>query len=126
MKLLKTLIIAVCMLVCVFQAFSSGGREDKDEILVFDGKITYLEGKVYLNGDEAETGDKVANNDLIVTESDSFCEVVFNERNIIQIGPESSFRTGKRSYIEFTLEKEACQLLLTGLKKQQEKVTGCV
>ncbi len=105
MKLLKILIVIVCMLVCIFQAFSSGGEEDKDDIYIFDGRISYADGDVYLNGKEAEIGDSVNNSDLVETGTDSVCEIIFNERNIIQLGPGSLFEVGSSRKIDFSLEK---------------------
>ncbi len=38
MKLLKFLIIAVCMLVCIFEVFSFGGKEEEAPVQLFNGK----------------------------------------------------------------------------------------
>ena len=117
MKLLKTLIVLVCFLVCIFEVFSSGGKEEKTADLVFDGHISYLEGSVYINGAEAETGDSVVKGDLIETETDSLCEIVFNIRNIIRLESDSVFRIGNTMKMDFSIEKGSIAVVADKLER---------
>ena len=117
MKLIQLLIIAVCMLVCIFEAYSFGGKKEEGAVQLFNGEISYTEGTVLLNGIKAEIGDSVTNGDNIITEADSVCEVVFNERNIIQIGADSLFSIGSSSSIDFSLEKGSLAAVADKLNK---------
>jgi hypothetical protein len=49
------------------------------------GLITYLEGEVLLDGTAAETGVEVASGAAIRTGPESYCEVIFNRKNIFRI-----------------------------------------
>ena len=117
MKSLKIIIITVSIFICVFEVYSFGSREESSTVQVFDGRISYLEGTVYINGSETDTGSMVKNGDYIETDKDSLCEIVFNERNIIQIGSESIFRIGKNSNIDFSLEKGSLSAVADKLGK---------
>ena len=117
MKLLKAIIITVSVFICVFEVYSLGSREAVDSVQVFSGEVSYLEGTVHINGSIADTGYSVKNGDVIETDRDSFCEIVFNERNIIQIGPESFFRVEKSSNIDFTLQKGSLSAVADKLDK---------
>ena len=117
MKLLKAIIITVSVFICVFEGYSFGNRESISSEYLFSGNVSYVDGTVYINGEFADIGYSVKNGDVIETDKDSFCEVIFNERNIIRIGPESFFRVEKSSKIDFALEKGSLSAVADKLGK---------
>ncbi|MDX9801595.1 MAG: FecR family protein, partial [Spirochaetia bacterium] len=79
-----------------------------------EGAISFFTGEVTLNGGNASIGDKVVIGDRIETGSDSFCEVLFGEKNIFRLQDNSSLKFGGSV---FNLDKGSIALVTSRLKK---------
>ena len=117
MSLKKVIIIFVFLAVYVINSYCLGDREAASELENHFGIVTYMDGDVYLNGEETETGNTVIYGDIIETANDSFCEIIFNERNIISIHSNSVLEIGDSRSIKFSLQKGAIGVVADKLKK---------
>ncbi len=97
--------------------FGGGSSEDKTVSVPFSGKISYMTGNVLLNGSEAETGLPVNSGDVVETFEDSFCELIFNERNIIRVESGSILEIAENDFIDFSLHKGSVGVVADKLGK---------
>jgi hypothetical protein len=64
------------------------GRQARTDLLS-TGRIVYIEGNVSVDGQPGVEGLPVAAGMTIETEGDSYCEIVFAEKNVFRIGAET-------------------------------------
>lgn len=64
---------------------ASGSGDTPSVARTVNGKISYLEGEVRINGKAAKIGDLVKNSDTLETLAGSFCEVVFEDDNVFKL-----------------------------------------
>ena len=85
------------------------------------GRIVFLDGEVTVNGNPADTGDRLNGTCVLRTGKKSEVEVVFGDQNIFRLGPETvvkiDFSTAKKTV---TLDKG----LFTSVLRKLAKVAG--
>ena len=64
---------------------SAGGQVEADTGQTVTGVVEYLDGEVSINGEPADFGMKVPYGATVKTGAESYCEIVFEDRNIFRI-----------------------------------------
>ncbi len=85
MVLQRLLIILLFLLISAVLLTAGGEKDSVSTPDSLSGVLEYLEGDVFINNVEANFGDTVRDSDTLRTGSDSYCEVVFGERNIFRL-----------------------------------------
>ena len=60
--------------------------------LRWEGVVDYLEGRVLIDESAAEIGDSVHAGSTVATDSESLCDIVFDEQNILHIEEDTTVR----------------------------------
>jgi hypothetical protein len=102
-------------LVPALVVFAGGKRErEQEEIKPGKGFVAYFDGDVTVNGIPAVTGENVFDGDRISTGTDSFCEIIFPEKNVFRIQQQSDLVFGSR---EFVLDRGSIAVVTDKLKR---------
>lgn len=85
----KLTLVLIISLLIPFLISAGGQSEDSSTVSTAgssaDGRIEYLEGEVLVNGAAADFGTAVPYGAVVKTGTDSYCEVVFDGKNIFRI-----------------------------------------
>lgn len=84
----RAILVFLFFLLITAGLFAGGGQE---QIPAEDIKATvsYIEGTVLINGKTADFGDQVPLGVTVETKSSSLCEIIFGEKNIFRIEPDT-------------------------------------
>lgn len=113
----KFIMVFILVLCTAYGLFASGSGElvQGSEMVV---KVAYVQGSATIDGMAARTGQIVTNKARITTAADGNIELIFNQRNVIRIAPNSlvilDFNATSR---EIDLQKGAATSVLKKLEK---------
>ena len=111
---MKNLSILILFIVISSTIFAGGTKETGT--IGFNGSVDYLEGDVFINGNSAVVGSSVEDGDIINTEKDSSCEIIFNQGNIFHLEEETLIEI-KWSENRINIKKGAMGSVFSRLKK---------
>ena len=113
----KSAIILTALFLMPVTVFAGGQAEESEALKPSDGIVEYLEGDVFIDGEAADFGMKVPYGSVIETGVGSYCEVVFNSKNIFRI-MESTIATVKieEKSSEVEISKGAFAALFTKIE----------
>ncbi|MBN2048940.1 MAG: FecR domain-containing protein [Spirochaetales bacterium] len=92
---MKKVSILICLMIltvvaCSRERESAGvASVEPPEVKTPAAEVVYLEGNVTIDGEQAEIGDVIGMTPVIETGSYSLCEIIFRERNILRVGPDT-------------------------------------
>ncbi|MBI9101223.1 MAG: FecR domain-containing protein [Spirochaetales bacterium] len=90
---MKKFLFTILILVFIFTCLYAGGETEAPTIKrPQTGTLVYLEGEVTINGTEGVIGDTIYDSDVLKTGFDSYCEVVFGEKNVFRLEAETIAR----------------------------------
>ena len=111
---MKKLYILILFIVISSIIFAGGTKEIRT--IGFKGAVDYLEGDVFINGNSAVVGSSVEDGDVISTEKDSSCEIIFNQGNIFHLEEETLIEI-KWAENRININKGAMGSVFSKLKK---------
>ena len=82
---MKNSIIVLILFLLIPFTVSAGGQTEESVPMSVDGVVEYFDGEVFVNEVPAEFGMVVPYGAVVKTGSDSYCEVIFENKNIFRI-----------------------------------------
>lgn len=83
---MKRIFGSLCLLLTIgLGATPKADSPQEGEVQNFTAEVVYLEGEVFIDDRLAQIGDIVEAQSIIRTASNSYCEVIFLEQNIIRV-----------------------------------------
>lgn len=89
---MKRLIILLCAFFLLFSACARKPVQAKISAVIQDSQLVYSEGIVTMDGKEITIGTLIIDGSVLKTNADGVAEIVFNEKNIIKMGPDTALR----------------------------------
>src|SRR6266403_1755183 len=83
------LVLFLVSFFCVGWAFGQTPKAATAKTSDLSGLIVYLDGEVTVNGNPADTGDRLSGQSVIRTGKKSIVEIVFGDQNIFRLGADT-------------------------------------
>ncbi|MBN2535509.1 MAG: FecR domain-containing protein [Spirochaetales bacterium] len=83
---------SIILLFLLLLVFSCNKKSDQADPAITEAIMEFMEGEVSINDKKAETGEKIENKSIVSTGENSFCEIVFDNKNIIKIQDNTLFK----------------------------------
>jgi len=79
-----------CILILLFLFLTAtsqliAGGQSESSVMQRTGVLEYIQGEVFINNQLGSIGDSVNSDDIIKTGANSYCEIVFGERNLFRL-----------------------------------------